>query len=1519
MLFQAHAHSMQYDSVSESNASAVGVFDTPIDVDVHALQAQARLHLLKRDVHGVLRPVTVELDDSDDSSDSGADDRAGGKQPPAIPGLKPAPKAASAAAPAAAPAKKVSAPKTPQKPQSPKRAVVKEKPGNDVCAAFDRIAKQPDVAEAHRDARRLNSFRQLVINEVETRPRDFTPQALSRAACASFIGHCGTQKLVMYGGRALTGRPEGELYEFSMGSQRWWRVETTGHVPLGRHSHAVSITENGKMLVTGGIGPGGFVCPVPADEAERVRHDFFFGPRRAGERRSAAVPLAATTAQGIIDAASRATVVQSTTNGLQTMANAPCGVLNHTYVYSMLRREWRMLEASLPPVAGHTSIAWNGAVHLFGGVDRTMGLMPPSVMSVHLGKLCDACNTASGEIDCGGCRRALCRGCAGAAEHVAVHQNLMQMRPATYSATQLDTSATPPDAIPAARYGHAAVLYHNFMIISGGRDANNETLADVHALDLTTGRWEALPTNDAMPPRFGHCAVVLGSRLLLVGGYGEEESFRASVTEINLVPLNGHFVCHGLRTSGTHLPHVAFPVVAPAGDNASFVLFGGFGHAGERQRTSSTVQALVATQKWGFVFGFPARKERSKAHENDSESQSAPEEAKEKPIRPHFQKVIDNAAKLSQRAAFVYQQQQKKITLEAQENSDTKLWLKESVIDELTSRCDRAVSSLVSFSAGQVPTSVPEREKRLKAVEDATAAMRQARDVVKSMKGFIKKPFRQAVIMDLLRDVKAKLAALRSMNKGWNPIGEAAEWLEQHKTWISDAGEALQSVFEQVAEIQEDVCKASMERLATAARKIDQRRHESAQKVEQLRHEAIHRDKYGKSKRQVAAENKAREDAKRREDEAKAKGTWKPPKKRSKSASPSRRHKPAPPKPRVVSVHATRRDVAVIQRLHRIARENAKALVDELLPNGRPAAPSTAQPAAPTPAAEVPAAGAAPSAATPAPAAAAPPPPAATAPQPATVEAQEARERAVTACDELLESVKAFDVWYTAKGTAKGDDALVASDKMPELALVESRAKAAHAAVHAVRLSNTTDPTKPSQLRLETAVEKHAVLAKTVRSMEQYVRLAFLSHGEASKDEGGTAAAAAGGNNAVPTKPDTVFTFRPKTNPGPAALRIRASSAHPRTGGPGDADKTSPRPAPAVVPYEERVTYAPLPITSTCYHAVPSDAPVAPRVRVVHASAVVAPAGFVPAGVAPVPAPSVAASTPAPAATPVLPATPAGASTPTAAAIAPLGEPQQVAAAAPAAVVQDAKPDAAPSTTAPAAAAAVPAAAPPANATSDAAKPAEATKPADASPAAGPSKPAEAAAVTEATKAAENAKPAEVAAPAATQPPAAAQPAPAAPAVQPATAPPASTPVPSEQAKENPVAGKPPAGAVPSATESASPVAPAPPAAAAPTPAAVPPQSAAEAQAAKLLADHPAPTAAEVQAAIATLQQHGTTVALPAALSDPIPVSRDPLDDAAMKRLLRAPKRQESLFKGAKHLTPGQRAILARRESNSHW
>lgn len=62
-----------------------------------------------------------------------------------------------------------------------------------------------------------------------------------------------------------------------------------------------------------------------------------------------------------------------------------------------------------------------------------------------------------------------------------------------------------------------------------------------------------------------------------------------------------------------------------------------------------------------------------------------------------------------------------------------------------------------------------------------------------------------------------------------------------------------------------------------------------------------------------------------------------------------------------------------------------------------------------------------------------------------------------------------------------------------------------------------------------------------------------------------------------------------------------------------------------------------------------------------------------------------------------------------------------------------------------------------------------------------------------------------------------------------------------------------------------------------------------------------------------------SVVLLPASLADPSVAYDEFREDAALQRLMQPPKRKETLFKGQKQLTPGQRAILARREQNSHW
>lgn len=84
---------------------------------------------------------------------------------------------------------------------------------------------------------------------------------------------------------------------------------------------------------------------------------------------------------------------------------------------------------------------------------------------------------------------------------------------------KVEASGTPP--IP--RSDHTAVMISGYLAIFGGRNdfkaAGSLCLGDLHMLKLDTLKWEQVVIGGAIPPpRWAHCAAVLGSKMLVLGG-----------------------------------------------------------------------------------------------------------------------------------------------------------------------------------------------------------------------------------------------------------------------------------------------------------------------------------------------------------------------------------------------------------------------------------------------------------------------------------------------------------------------------------------------------------------------------------------------------------------------------------------------------------------------------------------------------------------------------------------------------------------------------------------------------------------------------------------------------------------------------------------------------------------------------------------------------------------------------------------------------------------------------------------
>ncbi|KRW98198.1 hypothetical protein PPERSA_03400 [Pseudocohnilembus persalinus] len=84
-------------------------------------------------------------------------------------------------------------------------------------------------------------------------------------------------------------------------------------------------------------------------------------------------------------------------------------------------------------------------------------------------------------------------------------------------------SGTPP----ASRYGHSAILAGSRIIIFGGKGEKGKIFRDLHALDPVTMTWYQGPEGSGSPSqRFGHSANLIGgTKMLIFGGWNSREYF----------------------------------------------------------------------------------------------------------------------------------------------------------------------------------------------------------------------------------------------------------------------------------------------------------------------------------------------------------------------------------------------------------------------------------------------------------------------------------------------------------------------------------------------------------------------------------------------------------------------------------------------------------------------------------------------------------------------------------------------------------------------------------------------------------------------------------------------------------------------------------------------------------------------------------------------------------------------------------------------------------------------------------
>lgn len=80
--------------------------------------------------------------------------------------------------------------------------------------------------------------------------------------------------------------------------------------------------------------------------------------------------------------------------------------------------------------------------------------------------------------------------------------------------------------IPPARYGHSLCLLGSRVFIFGGRGDNKKYFNDIYMMDLDTYIWAKISTSTSSPlPRMNHTAVMVGTRMAIFGGYNGRKTF----------------------------------------------------------------------------------------------------------------------------------------------------------------------------------------------------------------------------------------------------------------------------------------------------------------------------------------------------------------------------------------------------------------------------------------------------------------------------------------------------------------------------------------------------------------------------------------------------------------------------------------------------------------------------------------------------------------------------------------------------------------------------------------------------------------------------------------------------------------------------------------------------------------------------------------------------------------------------------------------------------------------------------
>lgn len=746
--------------------------------------------------------------------------------------------------------------------------------------------------------------------------RRFRPTALAFHATAAYLSRkdCG-QRFLVYGGLSVGARKvEQELYEFSVLTGNWRRIEGKQLVPAGHYAHTMTVVESvDRLVVVGGIGPGGDAVSAAtrkawADDPLRSPRLQFLCPllRRGGLLGGSSGSGVAAATLGI-GAAPRA----------PTQVAAAIGFVPLLFDMSLSDLTWRAIQpAQAFPLAYHTAVHLGKEIFIFGGLTdelRVSGQLLALHPETYAVRLVTAIGSAAGS------SARSRRGRSGSTKASTDDAAAGSTTGTAAAAVASDEEA----AGPGPRFLHTAVCYGPYMIVYGGYNAHNEPLSDCWAFDTMNERWERLPCRGEVPARAGHECCVVGCRMIVAGGFecsldeagSAAAAPAATVVELNLVPTpQGEHLWRSAVKLHPPLPPLAFTRCAPCGDDHSFILFGGLTppppsrrgrsrskSAGRRDgsatrnhseddesddaanaqqqqeahkeagRTHSSA-ASQASHKGlltrlapfddGLVFTFPVRQRRRHDAAGAPAVNALGVEVDPNELPEHFKTFVRRQEDFVKKRDAAAEDTVRKITLEEQEGMEPALYLTDEEIELLLQRSeDCCVAFAQRYPMTSLPSNVPDREERVRLVEECVSMSRQVRDVMKSMKGSAPgvtavkskshrkragqkfedysaaKPFRRVVVAHLLEGINSQLALMHRLNRALRTV----DW-EEKATFLAAVDDMQSSVHAVSQAINHVMRRYIQHRVDSLMKGVDRHKEvmrQLTQVVEKNRHDKI--------------------------------------------------------------------------------------------------------------------------------------------------------------------------------------------------------------------------------------------------------------------------------------------------------------------------------------------------------------------------------------------------------------------------------------------------------------------------------------------------------------------------------------------------------------------------------------------------------------------------------------------------------------------------------------------------------